>query len=451
MRGLRGRLTLGLTLVLAAVLAAAGLYVAHDADRSEREVLDDRLQRTAELSTATAVAAVQEGLPGGDRRLDAVLSATSSSLRLFVGRTPVLDTGRQPPPHPRLPRGFATFEADGTRYRAFTTRLRDPSLGGLVRLEVTTTLTALERRQARLRRRLALIGLAALAVCAALTFLATSVVLAPLRRLRSATAEIAGDEDLDRRVAADGPFELRALASSFNAMLARLGRSAADRERALAATRRFAADAGHELRTPLTSLQATLSSLSRHPDLPAERRSRMLEDAADQQHRLVALLDGLQALARGDAAPPDDDVDLAELVDVAVSAAAERHPAVRFVPELPEDPVVVRGWAPGLRSIADNLLQNAALHGASGGGTVRVALEPGPVLVVEDDGPGIPEADRERVLEPFTRLGAGEAPGSGLGLAVVAQQARHHGAELAIGTSQGLGGARLSVRFGASS
>ena len=86
-------------------------------------------------------------------------------------------------------------------------------------------------------------------------------------------------------------------------MLARLGRSAADRERALTATRRFAADAGHELRTPLTTVQATLSALRRHPDLDAERRGVMLDDALAEQRRLVALLDGLQALARGDAGP----------------------------------------------------------------------------------------------------------------------------------------------------
>ena len=114
----------------------------------------------------------------------------------------------------------------------------------------------------------------------------------------------------------DGPAELRSLAASFNEMLARLGRSAADRERALAATRRFAADAGHELRTPLTSVQANLSALSRHPDMPERAaRRRWSTDALAENRRLVALLDGLQALARGDATPLElGDVELADLV-----------------------------------------------------------------------------------------------------------------------------------------
>jgi two-component system, OmpR family, sensor histidine kinase PrrB len=449
-RSLRGRLTLGLTLVLAAVLLAAGALAARDADRTERDVLDDRLRRTAELSRATALAAVQEEVPSRDDRLDAVLEATRTSLRLVLGGTALLDVGDPPARRPRLRDGFSTFEADGVRYRTYVTRLRDASLGGLARLEVTTRLTAVERRRDRGRRRLALFGLVALTVSALMVFLASGVVLRPLRRLREATASIAGDADLTRRVpTADGPAETRALAASFNAMLGRLSRSAAEREQALEATRRFAADVGHELRTPLTSVQATLSALARHPELPAERRTAMAADALEQQHRLVALLDGLQALVRGEAAPESADVDLAEIADAALVAAAERHPAIDWRAGLPGDPVVLEGWAPGLRSLVDNLLENAARHGRPDG-TVTVALTADPAaaeLRVEDDGPGVPEADRERVFAPFARVADTDRPGSGLGLALVAQQAAHHGATVALDASEELGGARVVVRF----
>ncbi len=449
MRGLRGRLTLGLTLVLAAVLAAAGLLAARDVDRTDREALDDRLQRTAELSRATAVAAVQEEVPSADDRLDAVLSATRTSLRLVIGSATLLETGSPPPSRPRLGDGLSTFTAGGERYRAFVTRLRDPGLDGLARLEVITPLTTLERRQAALHRRLELLGLLALVLGAAGVWLASGVILRPLRRLRRATASIAGDEDLSRRVPdGRGPTELRALASSFNAMLARLSGSAADRERALAATRRFTADAGHELRTPLTTIQATLSTLARHSDLPSERRARMAADALEEQGRLVALLDGLQALARADSAPALASVDLAEVVDASLQAARERHPAVRWSARLPDAAVPVAGWEPGLRSLLDNLLANAAHHGRPGG-EVRVGLSggPAPQVVVEDDGPGVAEADRERIFEPFTRLDGSAGPGSGLGLALVAQQARHHGATVEVGRSEALGGARFAVAF----
>lgn len=456
MRSLRGRLTLGVLLVLAVVFAVAGVVASHEVDSSERAALDDRLVRTAALSQATAVAAVQQGLPDTDRRLDAVLSATSTSLRLVLGGRVLLDTGVAPPARPRLARGLQTFTAEGERYRAYMTTLRDPELGGLARLEVVTPLAALEDRQAALDRRLLVIGLLALAAAGIGTWLAAELLLRPLRRLRGVAASIAEDEDLDRRVPPrDGPAELRSLAQSFNAMLARLGRSAADRERALAATRRFAADAGHELRTPLTSVQATLSTLGRHPDLAAERRAAMIEDALVEQARLVALLDGLQALARGDAGPLEHtDVDLADLADAAATAAAARHADLEVATSLPEAPVIVRGWEPGLRLVAENLVENAARHGRPGG-LVRVTLlaagngaGEGALLHVDDDGPGVPEDERERIFAPFARVEGRDGQGSGLGLALVEQQVRHHGGRIEV-TDSPLGGARFTVRFGA--
>jgi signal transduction histidine kinase len=114
--------------------------------------------------------------------------------------------------------------------------------------------------------------------------------------------------------------------------------------------------------------------------------------------------------------------------------------------ELPDEPVVVEGWEPGLRLLVENLVANAARHG--GGGRVAVALTGGarPVLQVDDDGPGIPEAERERIFAPFQRIDGTGRPGSGLGLALVAQQAGHHAARVEVGAAP-LGGARFTVRF----
>ena len=448
MRSLRGRLTLGITLVLAVVLAGAGIVVSRYVDSSERAALDDRLKRTVELSRETALAAVERELPTRDRRLDNVLSATGTSLRLLLGGRELPAFGRPPPPGRPPPRdGFHTFEAGGQRYRSYTIPLE--ALGGLARLEVTTRLGPTERKLSALNRRLLGFGAAALLMAAVGVWFAADFILRPLRRLRRATAGIASTQDLDRRVRGDiGPAELRSLAASFNEMLARLGRSAADRERALAATRRFTADAGHELRTPLTSVQANLSALGRHPEMPPGQRADMIEDALSENRRLVALLDGLQGLARGDAPPPLlDDVDLADLVAVTVTAARARHGDVKWACELPEEPVVVRGWEPGLRLIVDNLLVNAARHG---GRTVAVALSAPDAgaaeLVVDDDGGGVAEEERERIFEPFVRADGTTAPGSGLGLALVRQQVRAHHARVDVDDSP-LGGARFSVRF----
>jgi signal transduction histidine kinase len=451
-RSLRGRLTLGITLVLAVVLAGAGLMVSRYVDRSERSALDDRLKATAELSRETALAAVQQSLPSNDRRLDQVLSATDTSLRLLLGRRVLLDSGKPPAGVRPAPRdGLRTFQAGGQHYRSYVVSLERRDLGGLARLEVTTGLRGLERRQSELDRRLAAFGIGALLLSGLGVWFVSSLLLRPLRRLRAATAGIASTSDLDRRVPGDdGALELRSLAASFNDMLARLGRSAADRERALAATRRFAADAGHELRTPLTSVLATLSALHRHPDIPAAQRAELVGDALAEHRRLVDLLDGLQALARGDAtAVAHADVDLAEVVASSVEAAAARHPEVTWSSQLPESAVVVRGWEPGLRLLADNLVENAARHGRAGGAvSVSLSLGEAPTLVVDDDGPGVPAEDRARIFEPFVRANGAspDTPGSGLGLALVAQQVRDHGATVEVGESPA-GGARFSVRF----
>jgi two-component system, OmpR family, sensor histidine kinase PrrB len=449
-RSLRGRLTLGITLVLAVVLVAAGVIVSRDVDRSERATLDDRLKRTAELSRETAVRAVQSELPSNDRRIDQVLSATGTSLRILLGKGVVLESGQSPPGSDRRPPrdGLHTFSAGGERYRSYAVRLDRESLSGLAQLEVTTRLRGLEDRLDALDRRLLAFGAAALLLAGLGVWFAANVVLRPLSRLRAATSNIASTEDLDRRVPGhDGPRELRSLAASFNDMLARLGRSAADRERALAATRRFAADAGHELRTPLTSVQATLSALHRHPDVAPQQRAELLRDALGEQRRLVDLLDGLQALARGDAPLLErTEVDLAELVAATVDVASRRHPAITWTSDLPEQPVELLAWEPGLRILVENLLENAAHHGRRDG-TVRVSLDrAGPVLGVDDDGAGVAEDERARIFEPFVRAAGTSAPGSGLGLALVSQQVRAHGAEISVERSA-LGGARFSVRF----
>ncbi len=441
MRSLRGRLTLGVVVVLAVVLGVAGVLTSRYSDRIARDALDDRLQRTAELSSATAVDAISSSIPSSDRRLNAILTAQRDSLRLIVGRATVLQAGKRllvgPTPGP----GLRTVEQDGERFRVLVRPLRGAGLGDVVRLEVASSLRDLERRQASLDARLIQLGIAALLVAALASYLASVRVLGPLRRLRVAARRVAREEDLTVRVSeTDGPDEMRELAASVNAMLAQIETASASRERALAATRRFALDAGHELRTPLTTVQATLSTLQRHADIPAQQRAEMLAEALDEQRRLVTLLDGLQAYARGEAsAVTHEPVDLTEVV----AAAATEHgvPA-----ELPDAPVLIEGWEPGLRLLVGNLLANAVRHGG-GTAVVRLAAGPPPVLTVDDAGPGVPVADRERIFVPFERLdAAGEREGSGLGLALVAQQAREHGATIDVGVAPA-GGARFDVTF----
>ncbi len=286
---------------------------------------------------------------------------------------------------------------------------------------------------------LALVGLAGLRLGGA--------ALRPLVALRSGAERVASTRDLATRLPQDGgPEEVRSLAGSLNAMLERLQQSTDQTEATLQSSRRFAADVGHELRTPLTSMRANLDVLARSPTLGSDERQ-ILADIAREQARLIGLLDGLQRLARGDAAEalPRERIDLAEVADAAVASARDRHPAATITLAAP-DQVVLDGWAEGLRVLVDNLLDNAARHGRRGG-QVQVTLEVDGLtarLTVDDDGPGIPIDQRQRVLERFARGADARAPGSGLGLALVEQQALAHGGCVSIGSAP-LGGARVTV------
>jgi signal transduction histidine kinase len=132
-----------------------------------------------------------------------------------------------------------------------------------------------------------------------------------------------------------------------------------------------------------------------------------------------------------------------------VFAARTRHPEVTIESELPAAGPVVHGDADGLWRVIENLLENAARHGRPGGhARLRVSADgAGAEILVEDDGPGIPLAERERVIRRFARGQNAAAGGSGLGLAIVEAEARRHGGTLTLSASE-LGGllARVTIR-----
>jgi signal transduction histidine kinase len=239
------------------------------------------------------------------------------------------------------------------------------------------------------------------------------------------------------------------VADELDGMLSRLDDALAARETALLAARRFAADAGHELRTPLQSVRANLDIAGRE-DANADQRRHALETAALQSDRLGRLVDGLQTLARGESGliAPTADVDLGDIADGAVFAARTRHPEMVIDSALPPSGPMVQGDADGLWRVIENLLENAARHGRPAGHVrLRVtAVQGGAEIVVEDDGPGIPIAERERVIHRFARGRGAAAAGSGLGLAIVDAEARRHGGALSLSSSE-LGGllARVTI------
>ncbi|KAA0587650.1 sensor histidine kinase (plasmid) [Azospirillum oryzae] len=284
--------------------------------------------------------------------------------------------------------------------------------------------------------------------------------LAPLGRLRrvidsrSARGVTGGGLALVPLPLAVVPVEVLPLVIAINGLLARLDQS-------IGTMRRFTADASHQLRTPLAVLRTHLALLRRFGTDSAEGRA-ALDDVEGAVKRLERLLVQLLALARADEDAPAVPAapEVTDLRQVAMEVAAEQVPAalaqdieVRF--EAPED-----GGADLLRAVGNpvlvgellgNLLDNAIRYNRPGGTvTVRVGagLGSGPVLEVEDDGPGIPEAERERVFERFYRLDRpGEPPrtGSGLGLAIVRALADRLGATVRLDAGQDGRGLKVTV------
>ncbi|MFD0386149.1 sensor histidine kinase [Streptomyces stramineus] len=206
--------------------------------------------------------------------------------------------------------------------------------------------------------------------------------------------------------------------------------------------RRFIADAAHELRSPVTGLRATLEVALAHPQRPGA-----LANALQATTRLQHLVDDLLTLARLDntAAPPTTRtrIDLTDLAQELLLELPHTQPGAtaHLTLEAPDDPLTVPGDRDQLRRLLRNLLDNAARH-ASTQVTVTLDSEPGWVeCTVRNDGEPIPEADRERIFERFTRLDEArtrDTGGSGLGLAIARDIARHHGGTLtATPTSRG--------------
>ncbi len=317
-----------------------------------------------------------------------------------------------------------------------------------VTVEVAAMTAAIADRAAHLRTIVLWTVVIGLLIALVGTVLVTRLALRPLTDLAHKAARVEGTDDLETRLRVEGqPREVAVLADELDGMLGRLDDAVAARETALLAARRFAADAGHELRTPLQSVRANLD-IAMSAGANDEQRRLALESAALQSQRLNRLVDGLQTLARGESgliAQPAA-VDVGDIADGAVFATRTRHPELSIECDLPAFGPVVDGDADGLWRVVENLLENAARHGRAGGCVrLHVSGDGGAAeIVIDDDGPGIPPHERERVVRRFARGSGTTAAGSGLGLAIVEAEARRHGGSLELSASD-LGGLRARV------
>lgn len=268
-------------------------------------------------------------------------------------------------------------------------------------------------------------------------YLITARAFRPVGEMSALAASIAGGGDLSRRVSMgeSGADELHALADTLNAMLGRL-------EDAFRRESRFASDAAHELRTPLGAMRMQGEYALSRTDVQEkdEAVGRMLEKAEDMQ----ALVDHLLMIARMDAGEIDmsDTCDLAAMLARVAEdmdmVAMER--SVRIETALA--PCVTRGSRSMLSRIAVNLLDNAIRYGREGG-LVRLTLDNdgrNAVIRVEDDGPGMSEAECAHAFERFWRSDASRSSsGTGIGLAIVQAAAHAHGGEAGVQSEAGKG------------
>ncbi len=304
---------------------------------------------------------------------------------------------------------------------------------GTPRLVVASAdLVGYDELLARARVGLLLGALLVTALVAAVTWGAVRLALRPVDRLRAAATSLPPGQRLPVPPSRD---ELAALAVELNELLAR-------RDAAVERLERFTADAAHELRSPVAAIRAQAEVAVAHPDpsLAAET----LQTVADEAARLSELLSDLLALARADSGRRADPSPV-DLVGAARAAVGRRpgSPDVRLVSPLP---ATVSASPAEVSLVLDNLLDNARRHAAS---AVTVSVLPaGSVvrLVVDDDGPGVPAADRQRVFDRFTRLDQTADGGSGLGLALVHALVRGRGGSVVMADAPE-GGARVEVRW----
>jgi len=293
---------------------------------------------------------------------------------------------------------------------------------------------------------MSLIALAIMAVLAVmLGWLVSGRMLRPLRTMTTATQRIS-ERNLHERLALPGPRdEMKDLADTIDGLLCRL-------QAAFDAQRRFVANASHELRTPLTVNRALLDVTLANPHATIEDLRTMGQDliaSGEQQEQLIEALLTLAASERG--LERHEPFDLAEITADAILAPHPEINTLGLEVEATINPAPAIGDPRLAQRLVANLLDNAARHNVPGGHIEIATLTDSgdAVLMITNSGPIVPEADVDRLLQPFQRLRtdrAYEENGHGLGLSIVQSIATAHGATLSARPQDG-GGLDIQVRF----
>jgi len=431
---LRTRVAFATAIAAAIVVGIVGAIVWIGITNDRKERLDRRLDEAAGFA-----------IPFLPRGLDQIPKSPNDQDAIITVRRPDGQvTSNSDVTLPELPAGYADTTIDGVRYRVRTVEISGPQ--GQMTAAVGATYDATIGDTNNLHRRVIMICSGAIGAAAVAGWLLAAFAVRPLKRLAQQTRAIdvgGAAPDIDVR----GATEAVEIADAVNGMVQRIWQEQDRTKAALVSSRDFAAVTSHELRTPLTAMRTNLEVLATL-DLAEDQRKEVLNDVIRTQTRIESTLWAIERLAQGELSTSDDHspVDITELLDRAA------HDAMRVYPELdvslvPAPTVIIVGLPAGLRLAVDNAIANAVKHG----GASRIQLSAvtsraGVEIAVDDDGVGIPEEERTIVFERFSRGSTASHSGSGLGLALVAQQAELHGGTASLEESP-LGGVRLLLRL----
>jgi two-component system sensor histidine kinase QseC len=239
------------------------------------------------------------------------------------------------------------------------------------------------------------------------------------------------------------PHELDQVVQSINGLIHRLSQ-------ALEREKRFSSDAAHELRTPISALKVQLHNLEQEVGARGEAFGELQSGVERMQHLVEQLL-SLYRSSPEQFAANCKPLDFRALVQNVIARQHALIEARQQSIELEADACVINGEAFALDTMIANLLGNAIKYTHEGGRILvrLISSETGFYLTVDDNGPGIPEAERERIFERFYRRSSAfpEAPGCGLGLAIVTHVARLHRGEVSVGDSLFERGASFRIDF----
>ncbi len=435
MNSLRARLLAGLLALVVAVSLLAGLLTYRRVLDETSTLFDYQLRQMALSLRSQIPLTPRIELPPDHGDSDFVIQIWDPfGTRVYLSRPglPMIN---------RATLGFADQTLQGELWRVYSLQTID----GVIQVAQPWRVREQLASNAALRVALPLLLLLPLMAGAVAWIVGRNLL--PLRRV---TAEVQRRDahSLSPIEAQDLPREVAPLVAELNRLLMRLGE-------AFDAQRAFVADAAHELRSPLTALRLQMQLLDRAPDEAARSEARGKLGAAID--RSIHLVEQLLTLARnepeGARDPSNSTFDEVALDEVARAGMADAYPfAAARGTELSLDApasITVRGDADTLRILVRNVVDNAVRYTPPNGHVkVRVVAEneAGARLEVDDSGPGIAPADRDRVFDRFFRRSDSAEGGSGLGLAIVRAIANQHGAAVTLDASPS-GGLRVAVSF----